>query len=82
MQFQKKNWFMFGLVGVAVLAVIDVSGLTINAGLWLKAHRGPDIIMQVSLFPEHGLALIVCVLHHITHLTMDAFLVQRLKEKG
>ncbi len=41
-----------------------------------------SIILQVSLFPEHGLALILCVLHHITHLTMDAFLVQFLKEKG
>jgi sodium/bile acid cotransporter 7 len=40
-----------------------------------------SIILQVSLFPEYGLALIVCVLHHITHLAMDAFLVQYLKDK-
>jgi sodium/bile acid cotransporter 7 len=40
-----------------------------------------SIILQVSLFPEYGLALVVCVLHHITHLAMDAFLVQYLKEK-
>ncbi|MEJ2040247.1 MAG: bile acid:sodium symporter [Desulfosarcinaceae bacterium] len=37
-----------------------------------------SIILQVSLFPEYGLALVVCVLHHIVHLIMDAFLVQRL----
>lgn len=41
-----------------------------------------SIILQVSLFPEYGLALVVCVLHHITHLAMDAFLVQYLKEKN
>lgn len=40
-----------------------------------------SIILQVSLFPEYGLALVVCVLHHITHLAMDGFLVQYLKEK-
>lgn len=40
-----------------------------------------SIILQVSLFPEYGLALVVCVLHHITHLAMDAFLVQYLKNK-
>jgi len=40
------------------------------------------IILQVSLFPDYGLALIVCVLHHITHLAMDAFLVQYLRGKS
>lgn len=38
-----------------------------------------SIILQVSLFPEYGLALVVCVLHHIVHLAMDAFLIQYLK---
>ncbi len=40
-----------------------------------------SIILQVSLFPEYGLALVVCVLHQIIHLIMDAFLAQYLKEK-
>lgn len=38
-----------------------------------------SLILQVSLFPEFGVALVVCVLHHITHLAMDGFLVPRLK---
>ncbi len=40
-----------------------------------------SLILQVSLFPEYGLALVVCVLHHISHLIMDAFLVSHLKKK-
>lgn len=41
-----------------------------------------SLILQVSLFPEYGIALVVCVLHHIIHLAMDAFLVQHLKGKA
>ncbi len=40
-----------------------------------------SVVLQVSLFPDYGLALVVCILHHITHLAMDAFVVQRLKKK-
>lgn len=40
-----------------------------------------SVILQVALFPQYGLALVVCVLHHIIHLIMDAYLVQRLKPK-
>lgn len=39
-----------------------------------------SVILQVSLFPEFGIALVVCVLHHIIHLIMDAFLIRHLKE--
>jgi len=38
-----------------------------------------SIILQVALFPQYGLALVVCVLHHIIHLIMDAYLVQKLR---
>lgn len=38
-----------------------------------------SIILQVSLFPQYGLALVVCVLHHMVHLLMDGYLVGRLK---
>ena len=38
-----------------------------------------SIILQVSLFPQYGLALVVCVLHHIVHLLMDGYLVGRIK---
>lgn len=37
------------------------------------------IILQMSLFPQYGIAFLVCVLHHIVHLMMDAYLVERLK---
>lgn len=39
------------------------------------------VILQVSLFPELGIALVVCVVHHIVHLIMDAYLTGYLKEK-
>lgn len=39
-----------------------------------------SVILQVSLFPDYGIALVVCVLHHIIHLIMDAFLIRYLKE--
>jgi len=38
-----------------------------------------SIILQVSLFPEYGLALVVCVLHHMIHLLMDGYLVGKLR---
>ncbi len=38
-----------------------------------------SIILQVSLFPQYGIALVVCVMHHIVHLLMDGYLVGRLK---
>lgn len=38
-----------------------------------------SVILQVSLFPQYGLALVVCVMHHVTHLVMDGYLMERLK---
>jgi sodium/bile acid cotransporter 7 len=38
-----------------------------------------SVILQVSLFPQYGLALVVCVMHHIVHLVMDGYLVGRLR---
>ncbi|MFT5698426.1 MAG: sodium/bile acid cotransporter 7 [Desulforhopalus sp.] len=40
-----------------------------------------SVILQVSLFPEFGIALVVCVVHHIVHLIMDAYLIGYLKGK-
>jgi len=37
------------------------------------------ILLQMSLFPHHIAALVVCVVHHIVHLVMDAYLVAKLK---
>jgi len=39
-----------------------------------------SIILQVSLFSQYGLALVVCVLHHIVHLSMDGYLVGKLRD--
>jgi sodium/bile acid cotransporter 7 len=41
-----------------------------------------SVILQVSLFPDYGLALVVCVTHHIIHLMMDAYLVEKIKISG
>ena len=41
-----------------------------------------SIILQVSLFPQYGIALLVCVIHHIVHLVMDGYLVERFKSKN
>ena len=41
-----------------------------------------SIILQVSIFPQYGLALVVCVMHHMVHLLMDGYLVGRLKGFG
>ena len=38
-----------------------------------------SIILQVSLFPSFGQALVFCVVHHIVHLMMDGYLVGRLR---
>ncbi|MBU0995052.1 MAG: bile acid:sodium symporter [Proteobacteria bacterium] len=38
-----------------------------------------SVIIQVTLFPQYGMALIVCVLHHIVHLFIDSYLVGKLK---
>lgn len=37
-----------------------------------------SILLQTSLFPEYGLALAFCVIHHFIHLMMDGYLVHRL----
>jgi sodium/bile acid cotransporter 7 len=38
-----------------------------------------SVILQVSLFPQYGLALVVCVMHHLVVLMMDGYLVGKLK---
>jgi sodium/bile acid cotransporter 7 len=38
-----------------------------------------SIIVQVALFPQFGLALVFCVVHHIVHLLIDSYLVGRLR---
>lgn len=38
-----------------------------------------SILLQVSLFPDYGLVLVVCVVHHFVHLLVDGYLVGRLQ---
>ena len=39
------------------------------------------IVLQVSLFPQYGQALVFCVVHHFIHLIMDGFVVERLRHR-
>lgn len=41
-----------------------------------------SVILQVTLFPQYGISLVVCVMHHITHLIIDGYLVGKLKDKN
>ena len=52
----RKNWFMLGLVGVALGTVVDSTEFTTSPGLWLKSHKGPDFVI-VLIFLLSGLAL-------------------------
>lgn len=40
-----------------------------------------SLIVQVSIFPGFGLALAVCVLHHVVQLIFDSFIQAKLAEK-
>jgi sodium/bile acid cotransporter 7 len=40
-----------------------------------------SIMIQVSYFSEYGIALLVCVLHHIVHLLIDGYLSVRMGKK-
>ncbi|SDO38922.1 bile acid:sodium symporter [Desulforhopalus singaporensis] len=52
----QKNWFMLGLVAVALTVVADSAGIVVTPGLWLKQHRGPDVVI-VIIFLLSGLSL-------------------------
>ncbi len=41
-----------------------------------------SIFLQMTYFPQFGAALMVCVTHHITHLVIDSYLVDRLKRRA
>lgn len=54
--FAKKYWFLLGLAGVAVLTLIDKSGLSVAPGIWLGTHKGADATI-VLIFFLSGIAL-------------------------
>lgn len=86
---------MVGIILVLVFgfhAILLIAGCGITCLLKLEKGRRESvifmggqktlplsIILQVSLFPQYGLALVVCVLHHMIHLLMDGYLVGKLK---
>jgi len=37
-----------------------------------------SVILQVTLFPQYGIAVAVCVIHHMVHLLMDGFIVGKM----
>ena len=37
-----------------------------------------SILIQVAVFPQYGLALMVCVLHHLVHIIVDSFFVGKI----
>ncbi len=39
------------------------------------------LMLQVNYFPEFGMALLVCVIHHIIHLMMDGYLSTRMGQQ-
>jgi len=52
----KEQWFLLGLLSIALLTVADGSGSIAGCGKWLKAHRGPDVVIA-SIFFLSGLVL-------------------------
>lgn len=41
----QKQWFFFGLVFIFLLVVSDPTGLAVSTGIFLKNHKGPDILI-------------------------------------
>nr|WP_054693744.1 bile acid:sodium symporter [Desulfosarcina cetonica] len=40
-----------------------------------------SVMLQVTLFPGYGSALLVCVLHHLIHLMMDGYLAVKIRSR-
>ena len=38
-----------------------------------------SVLLQTTLFPQYGLSLVFCVIHHFVHLMMDGYLVGRFR---
>ncbi len=56
--FLSRHGFLAGLAAVAALVLANPGGVPAAAGLWLKAHRAPDVIIAV-IFLLAGLRLSV-----------------------
>lgn len=78
-------FYHLALVGIALLAT-RLAGM--KAGrresvIFMGGQKtlALSVVLQLALFPEYPIALVVCVVHHIVHLIMDAFLVGYLRGK-
>jgi sodium/bile acid cotransporter 7 len=77
-------FFFHGILLLAAWSLIRLSGRQKGGRESILFMGGQktlplSVILQMSLFPSYGIALLVCVLHHIVHLIMDGYLVERLK---
>jgi sodium/bile acid cotransporter 7 len=41
-----------------------------------------SVLIQTTIFPQHGIALVFCVVHHLVHLMMDGYLVSWFRRRG
>ncbi len=41
-----------------------------------------SVLLQTTIFPEFGAALLVCVLHHLIHLLIDGYVAEKMRESG
>ena len=78
-------FFHLVLVGAAFIAT-RMAGISVGrreSVIFMGGQKtlALSVVLQLSLFPEYAIALVVCVIHHIVHLLMDAFLVGWLREK-
>lgn len=69
------------LIAISLCRLLDIGPGRRESVIFMGGQKTLplSVILQVTLFPDYGLALVVCVVHHIIHLIMDAYLVQRLK---
>lgn len=73
--------FLFhGLMLLAAFLVIGIFGVKKGKSQSIIFMGGQktlplSLLLQVSLFPQFGTALVVCVCHHMVHLIMDSYLV-------
>ncbi len=79
-------WIVFAVVTVFHLVMIAVTFAAVG---FFRLGRGKgesvlfmsiqktlalSIAIQITVFPRYGLALVVCVMHHIVHLLIDSYL--------
>ncbi len=46
----KQNWFLFGLVGICLITLVDTTGTIAGMGNWIKSHSGADIVIFIVFF--------------------------------